>query len=589
MKEKIVGIGICMLMMVAVVLPAAEAMNKRESLTAKPTMDFVPGEFLVKLAKDTTFLQAPLMALNEQHGVYSFQKVFPHAEGTILDNTYLLHVPTGSDIISIVQDYSSCPDVVYAEPNAIGSPCGIPNDANFSNQWHLNNVGQVFLQYNGANFSGKPDADIDAPEAWDIETGSPNIVIAIVDSGIDYTHPDLADNVWTNTKEIPGNGIDDDHNGYIDDVRGWDFAFNDSNITDGHGHGTMCAGVADAIGDNGLYGAGVCWHCKIMPVRVADASWGSTAYTCARGIVYAADNGANVISMSFAWDNLSTLKAAIDHAYSKGVFLCAAAGNSNSQKIWYPAGYNNVVACAATTQNDTRVTPQDWPHGWGSEYGDWVDIAAPGNIIFTTLPTYPCYFTEHSGFLENFDWGCGTSFSSPQVAGVAALLLSKAPSLTPAQIKTLLCKNVDPYYSSEYIGTGRLNAQKALTALVPNPPTITGPTKAKIKVATAYNFTTTTSDENNVSYYIDWGDGTNSSWLGPYPSGHVITQSHTWTTKGTYIIQVKAKDIMGFESDWSTLAISMPLSYEPPTHPFLTWLFQRFPNAFPILRHLLGY
>jgi hypothetical protein len=123
----------------------------------------------------------------------------------------------------------------------------------------------------------------------------------------------------------------------------------------------------------------------------------------------------------------------------------------------------------------------------------------------------------------------------------------------------------------------------------PNPPTITGPVKAKIKIATAYNFTTTDPNNDNVYYFIDWGDHTNSSWIGPYPTGNEITQSHTWSTKGSYTIKAKAKDIYGNESDWGTLKISMPTSFNIPSLSFLERLFERFPHAFPILRQLLGY
>jgi subtilisin family serine protease len=590
MKHKFLGIGICMLLIAAVGLPAVGTMNKRELLENTSTMECIPGEFIVKLKKDTTFSSsAQLTALNEKHQVYAYEKIFPYDENTILDNIYLLHAPLESDILSITYEYSVCPDVIYSEPNAIGSLCGIPNDANFSNQWHLHNTGQVFLQYNGHNYSGKPDADIDAPEAWDIEIGDPNIVIAIVDTGIDYTHPDLAANVWNNTNEIPGNGIDDDHNGYIDDIRGWDFYYNDSNVTDGYGHGTMCSGVADAIGNNGLWGAGVCWNCKVMPVRAFNASgWGNIT-SVSKGIEYAANNGADVCSMSFAFGNISTLKDAIDYAFSKGVFLCAAAGNSNYYSKLYPAAYENVVAVAATTHNDTRVTPNDWPGGWGSQYGDWVDIAAPGNIIFTTLPTYHCYFNDFGACL-NFDWGCGTSFASPMVGGVAALLLSKDPLLTPDEIKALLCGNVDPYNSTEYIGTGRLNAQKALTALQsPSPPTIKGTEKGKTGQPYDYKFKTSDPTNDKIYFLVEWGDNTTSGWLGPYYSGEEITLNHTWSVKGTYTIKAKAKDVYGDESDWASLIISMPRSYMILHQPFLERFFERFPHLFPILRNLLGY
>jgi subtilisin family serine protease len=461
-----------MLLIAAVDLPAAGTINekvtrKNKFVENQTRMEFVPGDFIVKLKKDITFSRASLMALNVKHQVYNYETVFPNAEGTILDNIYLLHVPIDSDILSIVQEYALCPDVMYAEPNGIGYLCGIPNDANFSSQWHLHNTGQVFLNISDYNISisGTPDADIDAPEAWDIETGSLDVVIAIVDSGIDYMHPDLAANIWNNIDETPGNGIDDDHNGYIDDIRGWDFYYDDSNVTDGMGHGTMCAGIAGAVGDNGIWGVGVAWNCKIMPVRIFNESGWTDLPIAANGIRYAADNGADIMSMSFAFNNYNLIKDAINYAYGKGVFLCAAAGNSNSAFIWFPAGYDNVTAVAGTNENDGRVNPNDWPGGWGSNYGNHVDIAAPANIIFSTMPTYDVYFNEYYGYIHNFDWGCGTSFASPQVAGVAALLLSKDPSLTPDEVKTLLCGNVDPYNSTEYIGTGRLNAQKALAAL----------------------------------------------------------------------------------------------------------------------------
>ena len=178
MKTKIIGICICMLLIAAVVLPAAGTINEKvirenKVIENQISMEFAPGEFIVKLKKDTTFSRSPLTALNEKHQVYALEKVFPNAEGTILDNIYLLHAPTESDILSIVQEYALCPDVVYAEPNGIAFPCGIPNDANFSNQWFFHNTGQVFLEnYYGHNYSGTPDADIDAPEAWDITTGN---------------------------------------------------------------------------------------------------------------------------------------------------------------------------------------------------------------------------------------------------------------------------------------------------------------------------------------------------------------------------------------------------------------------------------
>jgi subtilisin family serine protease len=178
----------------------------------------------------------------------------------------------------------------------------------------------------------------------------------------------------------------------------------------------------------------------------------------ALAIQYATDNGANIISMS--WGNVSLpniIENAVNYAYGKGVFLCAAAGNNNNANKFYPAAFENVTAVAATDHADHKAS--------FSNYGEWVDIAAPGKTIYSTMPTYHVLMNDWYHYPQNYSFGNGTSFASPMVAGVAALLLSKDPSLTPNEIKTLLCGNVDPYTSTYYIGTGRLNAQKALAAL----------------------------------------------------------------------------------------------------------------------------
>lgn len=298
---------------------------------------------------------------------------------------------------------------------------------------------------------GLPDADIDAPEAWDIETDCPDVVVAILDIGVDYTHPDLATNIWINVDEIPANSIDDDQNGYIDDIRGWDFANNDNDPMDDFGHGTLNSGVAGAIGNNDIGIIGVAWNCKIMPVRVIDDEGWCSSSVIAEGIRYAADNGADVISMSFGADDpddTNIMLDAVNYAYSIGVFLCAAAGNDGDNKL-IPAAYDNVTAVGWTNQKDKA-------HDL-SNYGDWVDIAAPGTLIYSTD-------TLQDASDDYFFYG-GSSAACPMVAGVAALLLSKDPSLTPDEVKSLLCNNVDSYSGDKYIGTGRLNAYKALAAL----------------------------------------------------------------------------------------------------------------------------
>jgi subtilisin family serine protease len=461
--------------------------------------------------------------------VYAIEKIFPNAEDTLLDNIYILHVPPQSDILTIVQEYAQHPDVLYAEPNRIGILCTIPDDTNFTTQWYLHNTGQL----------GIPDCDIDAPEAWDLETGTSEVTIAIIDTGIDDTHPDLLTKIWNNNDEIPDNGIDDDDNGYIDDVNGWDCYSNDSDPDDGYGHGTFCAGIAAAATNNSIGIAGVGWNCKFMPLKIINRNGEFYDSATAMGIVYAADNGADVISMSFTFLDSSLLEDAVNYAYGKGVFLCAAAGNQNSPDEHYPAAYANVTAVAATTQNDTRCSPDDWGEGYGSNYGDWVDIAAPGNLIYSTMPTYHVTMND-GGHSQNYTSASGTSASCPMVAGVAALLLSKNPLLSPDEVKILLCENVDPYNSTEYIGTGRLNAQKALMAL--NLPPVADfswtPQDPHAQQQIIFDASTSHDPDGTIAFYEwDWDhDGT-------YEENHTTpTTTHSWEQEGIYPITVRVTD-----------------------------------------------
>jgi subtilisin family serine protease len=558
-RRKIVGTSICILMIVAVIIPATGTIHHGNLFDDKPSMEFVPGEFILKLKKDVTFSDSTLQILAEKYHVYGIEKVFPSSEGTLLDNIYLLHVPLNSDILSIVEDYSLCSEVVYVEPNSIARLCSIPNDSFFDLQWSLHNTGQILWN----NISGIPDADIDAPEAWDIEIGSRDVVIAIIDTGIDYTHPDLAEKIWNNTDEIPGNGIDDDGNGYIDDIRGWYFLSNNSNITDGYGHGTMCTGIAAASTNNGIGIAGVGRNCTFMPLRVATQSGSTTAEDCAKAIQYAADNDADVISMSFGFSIFITiLKDAVDYAYSKGVFLCAAAGNANSSAMLYPAGFENVTAVAATDQNDQRCT---WGPGSGSNYGDWVDIAAPGNLIITSTPTYDFYM-EIYGWTQNYGIGHGTSFSSPIVAGAAALLLSMNPLLEPDIIKLLLCNNVDPYNSTEYIGTGRINAYKALDALVQIQPIADFTwTPQNPLTNQSVTFDASASQDPNgtiVLYEWDWESD------GVFDESHTTpTATHAWNDPGNYTITLQVTDDHGIRN---TKAKTVIVNQHPPDNPTIT-------------------
>ena len=216
-----------------------------------------------------------------------------------LSNAYVAELKQGQTVPEAVAELSARSDVLYAEPNYIYRAASIPNDTEFGNLWGLNNTGELP--------GTTADADIDAPEAWDETTGSPDVVVAVIDSGVAYDHPDLDGNIWSNTDEIAGNGIDDDANGYIDDVRGWDFVQNDAEPLDFDGHGTHVAGTIGAEGNNAKGITGVNWDVAIMPVRGLDAYGDGTNSGLAQAIAYACANGAHVTNNSWGGSGASQL------------------------------------------------------------------------------------------------------------------------------------------------------------------------------------------------------------------------------------------------------------------------------------------
>ena len=427
--------------------------KQQETEATSNNINFVSNEIIIKF-QDTILLNTSLSSegfvstginsidkINRKHGLFAYQKVFNDMSSTkssYLTNVYKLIFQNKTDVLKIVDEYNNDDNVIYAEPNYIVNTYLYPNDPDFNYQWALD------------QFS---DCDIDAPEAWSIEAGNENIIIAIIDTGVDYTHPDLVENIWFNSDEIL-DGIDNDDNGYIDDVVGWDFVNDDNDPLDDYGHGTHCAGIASAVTDNNVGIAGVCWNCSIMSLKGLDEFGYGSDDDLANAIAYAADNDANVISMSWGSNSPSKLiKDALFYAYSKNVTLVAAAGNDNTNSLHYPSGYDNVIAVAATNRTDNKA-------GF-SNYGSWVDIAAPGVNVYSTMPTY--YVTMNNyGYLQNYDNMSGTSMACPYVAGLAGLILSKNNSLSPMEIKTIVRSNTDNVNSYYYIGIGRINANDAI-------------------------------------------------------------------------------------------------------------------------------
>ncbi len=377
---------------------------------------------------------------------------------------YIVKFPEGTNIQQIIDEYYDTGEIEYAEPDYIGYGGGtlgiIPNDEYYYKQWALKNDGSFSLS---PSIEG---ADIDMENAWSIEQGDSNIVVAIIDSGVKLDHPEFSGRIWRNLKEIPNNGIDDDNNGYIDDVVGWNFVSSTNNPTDDLWHGTFVTGIIGATGNNNTGFAGVDWNCKLMILKgLNDSNFGNFSWW-SDAIYYAVDNGANVINMSLSSPEISiTLHSAVLYALSKNVVIVAGMSNTNSNTIRYPAGYPGVIAVGATNSNDLRSSPFYWGEGSGSSYGSHISVVAPGNFIFSL------YYQSDTSY--NY-YGGGTSMAAPHVSGLASLLLAQDPNRTPQQIKSIIEATAedqvgDPIVDipgwDQYYGHGRINAFNALSFL----------------------------------------------------------------------------------------------------------------------------
>lgn len=312
------------------------------------------------------------------------------------------------DIKSKIEELNMNSNIEYAEPDYVFYFHTIPDDENYSSQWYHSSI----------NCTG----------AWDFTTGDSQIKIAVLDSGIEDTHPDIANNMWINNYEIPGNNIDDDNNGFIDDYKGWDFFYNDSSPRDYQGHGTHVSGITAAVGNNGIMGSGIMWNAKVMNLKCgSDVNKDISAAATVQAIYYAIDKGANVINMSFGgFAESGAIGEALKRAYDSGIVLIASAGNDNSNEKSYPAAYDDVIAVAALYQNNAKAS--------FSNYGDWIGLSAPGTEIYSNW------------IGGTFRSNQGTSMAAPIVSGTAGLIKSKNQNLTSREIKNSLivsCENIN--------------------------------------------------------------------------------------------------------------------------------------------------
>ncbi len=406
---------------------------------------FAPSEVIVVLEQPAS--QADLRELNQENDA-TIEEDLPRSDVNVVD------LPQDLTVTEAVRAYEASPDVAYAEPNFKLYPAAAPDDPNYKDLWGLNNTGQT---------KGTPDADADAPEAWDTTTGSPDTVVGVIDEGIDVNHPDLRDNIWINSGEIPGNGIDDDKNKYIDDYNGFDFANNDATVYDpdpisgkGDEHGTHVAGTIAAVGNNGIGITGVNWDAQVASLKFLGPNGGYTS-DAVEAIDYAVAEGMEISNNSWGGGGRSqALEDAIRRADAAGHIFLAAAGNGGSDGVGddndatphYPSSYNvpNVVAVAATDDTDSLAS--------FSNFGaTTVDLAAPGVSILSTLPG------------NRYGRFSGTSMATPHVAGVAALLKSQNPAYSDEEMRDQILRYAEPKNNlqGKTVTGGRLNADAALT------------------------------------------------------------------------------------------------------------------------------
>ncbi|NDY71054.1 peptidase S8 [Desulfobacter hydrogenophilus] len=456
---------------------------------------FMPGELLIQVKSGAT--KGDVNKLLNSHGAATAGEIEKIKVRRIKVPEHALE--------QVKKALSKNPNIQFVEENFIAEAGYVPNDDQYPSQWHL--------------------PQISAPSGWDLTTGSQSVPIAIIDSGVDPTHPDLAGNL----------------------IAGYNFLDNNTDTQDVLGHGTAVAGSAAAMTDNTTGVAGVAWNSPIMPLVVLDANDYATYYDIAQAINYAADQGVRVINISIGGSSYSsTLQNAVNYAWNKGAVILACAHNYSTDTPYYPAACANVVAVSATTSSDTLAS--------FSNYGDWIDIAAPGSYILTT--------TRGGGY---GNWN-GTSFSSPITAGVVALILSANPSLTNVQVVDILTQSAVDLGTTgfdNYFGYGRINALQSIqTALaaVPDEDTI----DPSVAITSPQNDTTvngsltvsvSAADEggvDRVELYVD-GELLSSDTTSPY--------TFAWDTygyaNGDHELMAVAYDSAGNDGWSSVIAVTV--------------------------------
>jgi subtilisin family serine protease len=542
-RTLVVGIAALSSTLVGYAQNIEELSLSKQVLLADPDLKYDPYTVLVRFRADAS--EAARDAAVQLVG------------GTVLERYTLvpdlMQIEVSGSVETAITKLSQLKSVEYAEFNyVLHADALIPNDPGFSQCWGMLNTGQTI---NSVPVDpGVAGADARATDAWSVRTGDPSFVIAVIDSGTLVTHPDLAANIWVNPGEIAGNGIDDDANGFIDDVNGWDFFSRDNNPSD-PGHGTHTAGTIGAVGNNGIGVAGVAWQCKIMPVRFLGPAGGlltdgilAIQYVAGKGVKVSNNSWGGGPFMQSLFDAIAATRA-IGH-----VFVASAGNNSQNSDLFpaYPAAYNldNIISVAATDNNDGRAS--------FSNYGPIsCDIGASGVNILSTYDVGYAYMS-------------GTSMAGPHVAGAVALVYMQNPTFTYAQVKNQILATSRPVASLSglCVTGGVLNIAAALGVVAPpvnRAPvvTITSPTAgAAFSTGTAITFTgsATDAEDGDRTASLVW----TSNLQGQIGVGATFIVSNL--AAGTHTITARATDTAGLAGTLTrSISVTAPVAPTTPT------------------------
>ncbi len=503
----------------------AQATSEVNLNVALPDTAFAPGELLVRFEAEA--VSSAAQSVMDKYAMSTIRPLYN-------SDVQLMCVPVGQEL-AIAAALNTDPGVLYAEPNYIYHAFDlVPNDPSYSNQW--------------------AHPLIQSPSAWGITVGSSDVVIAIIDSGVDTSHPDLASKI----------------------VAGYDFVDDDNDPRDANGHGTHVAGIAAAVTNNGVGAAGMSWGARIMPVRVLDNKGSGYNSDITDGITWAYQNGADILNLSLGGTDFSqAMQDAVNAAHTAGSLVIAAMGNCRTgctisgqqytNPTQYPAAYNNVMAAAATDSGDG--------YAHYSQSGTHCDIAAPGgelsayhdpNGIYSTMPTYDVYMTRYYGYVNNYDYLQGTSQAVPYVSGLVALIWSMAPAMTNNEVQNLIEQTAvdlgsvgkDPDY-----GWGRINAHAALATIVPpNPPVLAAIDNPDGDHTYAVTWSTV---PGAASYLLQ--ESTTSNFGAPttrYTGSNTQTQV-TGQSVGVWYYRVRTVNTYGTASEWSNVQSASVLPAAP--------------------------